>query len=132
MDLRVLQENYKAFEELYPTNTTRKNYFLAACKLFDCNCDFEDVNELTPYGGLIGCDDSRLENYLNFSKIFRLHAVLHDAAGFMFEYNQSGPGYCYVLNLRRLNWCVIGHFTGLLYCLYKKLFSQSYYSLLAV
>lgn len=132
MDIQLLEENFKAVVNLFPENTIRKNYFLAACKIIDPNCNLEEVNSLTPYGGKIGCDDSKLENYLNFSKIFRLHAVLHDAAGFMFEFNQSGPGYCFVLNLRRFNWCLIGHLSGLLFCFWNKFFSRINYILLSV
>ena len=41
--------------------------------------------KLRPYGGLIGIDNSSLDKDLNDSKILRLHAILHDAAGFSHE-----------------------------------------------
>ena len=49
------------------------------------------------YGGLIGHRNSKLDTLLGFSKVFRLHAILHDAAGAVYAENGSGPGYCYVI-----------------------------------
>ena len=34
-----------------------------------------------PFGGLIGYGGSHFDNIFRFSKVFRLHAILHDAAG---------------------------------------------------
>ena len=53
--------------------------------------------KLRPYGGLIGIDNSSLDKYFKSYKILRLHAFLHDASGFVFEYSEKGPGYSYVL-----------------------------------
>ena len=60
-------------------------YFLAASKNFSQKQNFDCDNALKnrPYGGLI--DKSSLDSYLNNSKILRLHAVLHDAGGFIEE-----------------------------------------------
>ena len=35
-----------------------------------------------PFGGLIGYGNSYLDSILCYSKVFRLHAILHDAAGY--------------------------------------------------
>lgn len=106
----------------------RKLYFLAACSIIDDDINLEHARKLRPYGGLIGIDNSRLDRYLKFSKVLRLHAVLHDAAGFIKEYNQSGPGYAYALSCP-INSCFVGHVSGLLFCLYirtlhRDLFNQ--------
>ena len=64
----------------------------------------------------------------SFSKVFRLHAVLHDAAGAVHLHNGRGPRYCYMIG-RGPNSCLLGHVTGLLYCLYLKLFVASIFIL---
>ena len=47
-----------------------------------------------PFGGLIGYGDSHLDKIFRFSKVFRLHSILHDAAGAIYLHNGKGPGYC--------------------------------------
>ena len=37
-------------------------------------------------------DDSRLESIFSFSKVMRMHAVLHDASGFMKRDSNEGAG----------------------------------------
>ena len=63
-----------------------------------------------------------------FSKVFRLHAILHDAAGAVYLHNGKEPGYSYKIG-RGPNSCLLGHVTGLLYCLYLKLFVPSIFNL---
>ena len=60
-----------------------------------------------------------MDSVFRYSKIFRLHAIVHDAAG--------GLGYCYEIG-RGLNSCLLGHVTGLLFCLYVKLFLPSIFN----
>ena len=45
--------------------------------------------------GLIGCENSDLDYILCYSKVFRLLALLHDAAGATGLHTGEGPGYCY-------------------------------------
>ena len=47
--------------------------------------------ELRPYGGLICIDNSFLDRHSKDSIILQLHAIFHDAAGFIHEFNQEGP-----------------------------------------
>ena len=61
----------------------RKNYFLAACYLISPSVDIIEIDSHSPFGGLIGVGDSCLDSLLNKFKILRLHAILHDAAGFI-------------------------------------------------
>ena len=65
-----------------------------------------------------------IRKFLYGSKIFRLHAILHDAAGSVKSTIYKGPGYCYVLP------CFLCHVTGLFFCLYVKIFASSVYALL--
>ena len=57
-------------------------------------------------------------------EVFTLHAKLNDAAGTVTAHSGKGPGYCYMIG-RGPNSCLLGHVTGLLFCLYVKLFLPS-------
>ena len=70
-----------------------KNAFLAVCLLIDPTCNLTEINESAPYGGLIGPGNSILHNYCKNSKLLRVHAIFHDAYGFMRTYYNIGPGY---------------------------------------
>ena len=93
----------------------------------DLNCDV--AVKLEPYGGLTGIDDSSLDKYLKDSKILRLHAILLDAAGFVDEIYNTGRTYCYMLP-RRCNSSLIGHLSGITFCLFVKLIRPELYHLL--
>ena len=57
-------------------------------------------------------------------ELFRLHAILHDAAGAVRAHSGKGPGYCYMIR-GGPNSCLLGHVTGLLFCFYVKIFLPS-------
>ena len=124
-------EKILAFKEeitsspLFESNSKRKNFFLATCLSINPHIDLKGINAKTPFGGLIGVDDSRLDRVFCFSKILRMHAVFHDASGFMKSYNNEGPGYCYVIGdflPEYSNNCYLGHITGIAYCSFLKIF----------
>lgn len=124
--LRVLQRNYLSLRKVYPRRTRRKVYFLAACLIFlDMMEHIDDCDMEARYGGLIGIGNSRLDKYLSRYKIFRLHAVLHDAAGHVKRVYNTGPGYSYIIPFP-FNWCFVGHVFGLLFCLYLKFFDDMF------
>ena len=79
------------------------------------------------FGGLIGYRNSCLDSVFRYSKVFRLHAILHDAAGAVRSHSGKGPGYCYMIG-RGPSSCLLGHVTGLLFCLYVKLFLPSIFN----
>ena len=79
------------------------------------------------FGGTIGYGDSHLEFLLRHFKVFRLHAILHDAAGAVRSNSVEGRGYCYMIG-RGPNSCLLGHVTGLLFCLYVKIFLPSIFN----
>ena len=58
------------------------------------------------------------------SKVFRLHAILHDAAGAVRSHTGKEPGYCYMIG-RGPKSGLVGPVTGLLFCLYVKFFLPS-------
>ena len=76
------------------------------------------------FGGTIGYGDSYLEFLFRHFKVFRLHALLHDAAGAVRAHSGKGPGYCCMTD-RGLNSSLLSHVTGLLFCLYLKFFLPS-------
>ena len=79
------------------------------------------------FGGLIGYRNSYLDSVFRYSKVFRLHAILHDAAGAVRSHSGKGPGYCYMIG-RGPNSCLLGNVTGLPFCLYVKLFLPSIFN----
>ena len=129
IDLKNIHEIYEQIKVDYPDYSERFVYFLAACLYLDPDINLEIVLKLRPYGGLIGIDNSSLDTYLKSHKFLRLHAILHDASGFIAEDSQKGPGYSYVLPCPITN-AYIGHMTGLLFCLFVKTFKRSLFNLL--
>ena len=119
-DLIQIQEIYTEIRDKFPDKSNRLIYFVAACDYFSGleNFDYEIALKLRPYGGLIGIDNSSWDKYLKRLKVLRLHAILHDAGGFIYE---LGPGYSYMIPCK-INSFFSGHVTGILFCLYLKLF----------
>lgn len=117
-------------EEVANVKDIRKKYFVAACVHFDPTIKPEIALKLRPYGGLIGIENSSLDKYLKSSKVLRLHAILHDAAGFVKERNDSGPGYCYNMTSCPINCCFFGHVTGIIFCTFVKVFKSELFSLM--
>ena len=131
MDVLFLVNVFRFYSGLkirFTKNTVRKNLFLCVCLCLDENISLHEMDQEFPFGGLIGYGDSHLDNIFRFSKVFRLNAILHDAAGAVYLHNGKGPGYCYMIG-RGPNSCLLGHVTGLLYCLYLKLFVPSIFNL---
>ena len=105
-------------------NSVRKNLFLSPCFSWDSGISLREMNQKSKFGGLIGYGNSCLDSVFRYSKVFRLHAMLHDAAGAVRSHSGKGPGYCYMVG-RGPNSCLLGHVTGLLFCLNVKLFLHS-------
>ena len=101
-----------------------KNLFLNACFCWDSGFSLREMNQKIKFGGLIGYANSYLDSVFRYSKVFRLHAILHDAAGAVRSHSGKGPGYCYMIG-RGPTSCLLGHVTGLFFCLYVKLFLPS-------
>ena len=70
-----------------------------------------------------------MDYFFEISKIFRLHAILHDAVVSVKSTMYKGPGYCYV-QPRFPTSCFLDHVTGLFFCLYNKIFASTGYALL--
>ena len=119
---------YSRLKLLFEHNSARKVVFLSACLCWDDRVSFRHRGQKNSFGGILGCFDS---SYLEFLfcpfEVFRLHAILHHAAGAVRAYSGKGPGYCYMIG-RGPKSCLLGHVTGLLICLYVKLFLPSVFN----
>lgn len=119
-----LDLNFCLLSIKFKTNSKRKNYFLAACMYHTGYKEVDIINQDCPYGGQIGIGNSNplLEQILSVSKVFRLHAVLHDASGYVRRVYDVGPGYIYALgHSQKINSCFLGHLSGLAYCVFLKI-----------
>ena len=70
-------------------------------------------------GGVIGYGYPYLEFLFHHFKVFRRHAILHDATGEVRTHKGKGPGYGYRIR-RGPNSCLFFHVTELLFCVYSK------------
>ena len=125
MDVLFLMSIFRLYPGLktsFKNNSVRKNLFLSACFCWDSRLSLREIDQ--KFGGLIGYGNSCLDSVFRYSKVFRLHAILHDAAGAVRSHSGKGPGYCYMIG-RGPNSCLLGHVTGLLFCLYVKIFRPS-------
>ena len=110
---------YSSIFPMFPNNEKRKDCLLAACKIWDQNIHLEKIDQNFPHGGLIGYGNSILDFFLARSKVFRLHAILHDSAGAVKATTNHEPCYCYLLPQIPSS-CLLGHITGLFFCIFIK------------
>ena len=59
------------------------------------------------FGGLIGYGNSYLDSEFRYSKVFRLHPILHYAAGAVRSYSGKGPSYCYMFGRGQILACLV-------------------------
>ena len=78
-------------------NSVRKNLFLSACFCWDSRLSLRELDQKINFRGLIGYGNSYLDSVFRYSKVFRLHAILHDAARAVRAHSGTGPGYCYMI-----------------------------------
>ena len=93
----------------------------------DENISLHKMDQEFHFGGLIGFADSHFPFFQSVQTT--CNAKLLDAAGAVYLHNGNEPGYCCMIG-RCPNSCLLGHVTGLLYCLYLKLFVPSIFNLL--
>ena len=146
--LELLAEMHKETVKEFPHFDKRHFFFCLVCLKIatDFNMDKNDesfsdllaqnyiqLKAKCPFGGRIGVGNSRLDRFLKWSKVLRLHAAFHDAHGFMkTEYN-VGPGYIYCPFIKLpINCCFLGHVTGILYCYWLKFFNSKFYRNLSI
>ena len=75
------------------------------------------MNGFAPYGRLIGPGKNYKDRCLSYFKLFRMHAVFHDAFGFMNGNFDLGPGYIYAVTDKPLfmNNMLLGNLSDLAY-----------------
>ena len=130
MDVLFLMSIFRLYPGLkvsFEHNCVRKNLFLSACFCWDSRLSLREMDQKFKFGGTVGYGDSYLHSVIRYSKVFRLHAILHDAAGAVRLQPDKGPGYCYMIG-RGPNCCLLGHVTGLLFCLCVKIFLPSIFN----
>ena len=115
---------YLGLKMSFEHNSVRKNLFLSAGFCWDSRLSLCEMDQKFEFGGTIVYGASYLDSVFRHSKVFRLHAKLHDAAGAVRLQTGKGSGYCYMIG-RGPNCCLLGHVTGLLFCLYVKIFLPS-------
>ena len=108
-------------------NSVRKNLFLTACFCWGSEISLGEMDQKFNIGGLIGYGNSSLDSVFCYSKVFRLHAILHDAAGAVRSHSGKGPGYYYMICRGPIS-CLLDHVTGLLFYLYVKIFLPSIFN----
>ena len=118
---------YPGLKMSFEHNSVRKNLFLSACFCWDCRLSLREMDQKFKFGGTIGYGDLYLEFLYRHFKVFRLHALLHDAAGAVRAHSVKGPGYCYMIGWGP-NSCLLGQVSGLLFCLYVKTILPSIFS----
>ena len=119
---------YPGLKISFEHNSVRKNLFLSACFCWDSLLSLREMDQKVKFGGTIGFGDSYLHSVFHYFKVFRLHAILHNAAGAVRAHSGKRPGYCYMIG-RGPNSCLLGYVSGLLFCLYIKIFLPSIFNL---
>ena len=118
---------YPGLKLLFEHNSVQKNLFLRACFCWNSRISLREMDQKYKFGGTIGYGNSYLELLFCHFEIFKLHAILHVAAGAVQAHSGKGPGYCYMIG-RGPKSCLLAHVTGLLFCLYVKIFLPSFFN----
>ena len=118
---------YPGIKLSFEHNSVRKNLFPKACFCWGSKLSIHEMDQKLNFDGLSGYGNSYLDSVFRYSKVFRLYAILHDAAGAVRSHSGKGPGYCLMIG-RGPSSCFLGHVTGLLFCLYVKLFLPSIFN----
>ena len=118
---------YPGLKMAFEHNSVRKKLFLSTCFCSDSRLSLSEMDQKFEFGGTLGYGISYLEFLFRHFKVFRLHAILHDAAGAVQAHSGKGLGYCYMMG-RRPSSCLLGHVTGLLFCLYVKIILPSIFN----
>ena len=73
-------------------NIDRKNLFPSTCFCWDSGLSLREMDQKFTFGGFIGNGNSCLDSVFRYFKVFKLHAILHDAAGAIRSQSGKGPG----------------------------------------
>ena len=87
---------YTGFKMSIEHNFVRKNLLLSAYFSWDSRLSLREMDKTFKFSGLVGYENSYLDSVFRYSKVFRVHAISHDAAGAVQAHSSKGPGYCYM------------------------------------
>ena len=118
---------YPGLKMSFEDKSVRKNLFVSSCFCWNSALSLGEMDQKFKFGELIGFGNSCLDSVFRYSKLFRLHAILHDALGAVRSHTGKGPGYCHMIE-RWPKSCFLGDVAGLLFCLYVKLFLPSVFN----
>ena len=118
---------YPGLEVSFEHNSVHKNLFLSACFCWDSRFSLREVDQKDKFGATIGYGNSYLELLFRHFKIIKLDAILYDTAGAVRAHSGKNSGYCYMIR-RGPSSCLLGHVTGLLFCLYVRIFLPSIFN----
>ena len=118
---------YPGFKRSSEHNNVRKNLFPSACFCWDFSHSLLEMDQKFKLGGTIGYGNSYVEFLFRHFKVFRLHAIVYDAAGAVPAHSGKRPGYCYMIG-RGPRSCLLSHVTGLLFCHRVKFFPPSFFN----
>ena len=134
MDVLFLLNFFRLYPGLklsFEPNSVRKKLSLSACFCWDSRFSLREMDQKFKFGGTISYGDSYLDSVFRYSKVSTLHAILHDAAGAVRVHSGKRPGYCYMIG-RGPNSCLLGHVSGLIFCLYVKIFLPAIFNLIDI
>ena len=83
---------YPGLNMSFEDKSVRKNLSLSGCFCWDSRLSLREIDQKFYFGGTIGYGNSYLEFLFRHFKVFRLHAILHDAAGAVRAHSGKGPG----------------------------------------
>ena len=101
-------------------NSARKNLCSSTCVCWDARFSVRELFQKFKICESFGYGDSFLKFSSRLFKVIRLHSIVHATARTVPSRSGKGPGNCYTTG-RGPNSCMLGHVTGLLICLFKKL-----------
>ena len=130
MDVLFLKSIFRCHPGLnvsFEHKIVRKSLFLSTCFCWDSRLYLHGKHRKFKFGGTIGYGDWYLAFLYPHFEVIRLHAILHDAAAAVPAHSGEGRGYFYMIG-RGSNSCLLGHVTGLLFCLHEKLFLPSVFN----
>ena len=111
----------------FEQNSSLQKLLLSACFCWDCRIFLREMEHKYKFDGTIGYVDSYLEFLFRLLKVFRLHAIVHDAVGAVTPRIGEGLGYCYMVGRGPIS-CSLGHVKGQLFFFYLKLFLPSIFN----
>ncbi len=98
---------------IFTLGSTQRLLFVAVCKALHPSVNQHSVSKYNPAGGKSGIGEACLKAPFRHCRLFRLHAVFHDAYGVIKNSLNVGPGCFYAVSNRRPNGCLPVYITDI-------------------